>query len=329
MARRRHGKRKASQTKPDKQMAWISAGDFVMGSDDHYPEEYPAHSVSLDGFWIDKSPVTNRQYQSFVKATGYVTLAERQPEAEDYPGALPELLVPGSAVFKAPDRPVNLNIVSWWHYEPGANWRHPQGPGSNLNGRWSHPVVQVAFEDAEAYAIWYGKSMPTEAQFEYAARGGLDQQEFVWGSEAYPEGRAMANTWQGQFPWENLEVDGFAGTSPVDAFPANGFGVHDMAGNVWQWTRDWYQPNHHSGAEQSAESEPVEGCHDDNPRDENRDLSLDASSPENRFPRKVVKGGSHLCAPNYCFRFRPAARHPESIDTSTSHIGFRCVINPD
>jgi formylglycine-generating enzyme required for sulfatase activity len=307
-------------------MVWIPAGVFTMGSNDHYPEEAPAHQVQIDGFWIDRAPVTNRQFQAFVKETSYVTIAERQPVADDYPDAQPQLLVPGSAVFNQPERPVNLNIVSWWHYEPGASWRHPEGPGSNLNGRWSHPVVHVAFEDVTAYAQWCGKSLPTEAQFEYAARGGLENEVFVWGSDAFPDGRPMANTWQGQFPWQNLEIDGFSRTSPVGSFDANGYGLQDMTGNVWEWTQDWYTPNH---ADEGQAVEHAQSCHSINPRGGSQAGSLEGSAPENLFPRKVVKGGSFLCAPNYCFRFRPAARHPESVDTSTCHIGFRCVINSE
>jgi sulfatase modifying factor 1 len=301
------------QSRP-KDMRWVPAGTFAMGSEDFYPEERPVHQVELDGFWIDEHPVTVAEFRRFVKATGYVTCAERSPEAADYPDADPELLVPGSLVSRQTSGPVDLrDFRNWWEWTPGAFWRAPEGAGSNVGGRELHPVTHVAPEDAGAYAAWIGKGLPTEAQWEYAARGGLDRAVFTWGNEFAPRGRMMANTWQGQFPWENLETDGFFGTSPVRRFPANGYGLYDMAGNVWEWTTDFFTPDH--------QADPVkECCAPRNPR-------VDESQTGEPIPRKVIKGGSHLCAPNYCLRYRPAARQGEAIDTSTSHIGFRCVLN--
>jgi formylglycine-generating enzyme len=280
-----------------------------MGSEDFYPEERPAHRVEAGGFWIDEHPVTVAEFRRFVNATGHVTQAEIAPEAEAYPDADPELLVPGSLVFRRADAPVDLrDFRNWWEWTPGACWRHPEGPGSNVGGRERHPVVHVGVADADAYARWSGKSLPSEAQWEYAARGGLDGAVFTWGDEFAPRGRVMANTWQGEFPWQNLQADGYEGTSPVGHFPANGYGLFDMAGNVWEWTTDPFTTQH-------AE---VGGCCGP--------AQLPAAGEE--IPRRVIKGGSHLCAPNYCLRYRPAARQGETIDTSTSHIGFRCVITP-
>jgi sulfatase modifying factor 1 len=306
---------------PTAGMAFIPAGTFLMGSDHHYPEEAPAHEVSVDGFWIDIYAVTNERFQRFVEATGYVTIAERPLNPQDYPGALPELLVPGSIVFQQPPHRVDLgNPNNWWTYVPGADWRHPQGPGSSITGLEKHPVVHVAYVDAAAYAEWQGKTLPTEAQWERASRGGLKGAVYSWGNEFTPGGRLMANTWQGEFPWQNLRADGRTGTLPVGSFPPNGYGLHDMAGNVWEWTADWYQPRHPDKAPDSC-------CIPVNPRGGGQEQSYDPAQPEIRIPRKVLKGGSHLCAANYCLRYRPAARIPEMIDTSTSHIGFRCVLN--
>lgn len=307
------------QANPE-EMVWIPGGTFRMGSDHHYPEEAPAHRVSVDGFWMDTAPVTNRRFKEFVKATGYVTLAERIPDARDYPGALPHMLYAGSLVFVQPRHVANLQDWSqWWTFLKGANWRHPQGPKSNINVLESHPVVHVAYEDALAYAKWTGKDLPTEAEWEFASRGGLEDAEFAWGSEFMPGGHHMANTWQGQFPRENLNQDGFERTSPVTAFPPNGYGLHDMIGNVWEWTSDWFVPRHQEDAKKAC-------CIPQNPRGPREADSFDPRNPEIRIPRKVLKGGSHLCAPNYCRRYRPAARHAEPIDTSTSHVGFRCVM---
>jgi len=300
-------------------MVRIPGGTFRMGSDHHYPEEAPVHRVTVDGFWMDRTPVTNRQFRKFVNATGYVTFAEIPPDPRDYPGALPHMLRPGSLVFTPPKPPVDLRDWSqWWAFEFGADWRHPYGPRSSISGLDEHPVVHVAYKDAVAYAEWAGKELPTEAEWEFAARGGLDGAEFAWGDEFAPGNRQMANTWQGAFPHENLALDGYERTSPVTAFPANGYGLHDMIGNVWEWATDWYSPRHESEA-------PKACCIPANPRGGLQEASYDPRLPNIRIPRKVLKGGSHLCAPNYCRRYRPAARHPEPVDTSTSHVGFRCV----
>jgi sulfatase modifying factor 1 len=300
-------------------MVWIPGGTFRMGSDRHYPEEAPVHRVTVDGFWMDRTPVTNREFRAFVEATSYVTFAEIAPDPKDYPGALPHMLKAGSLVFSPPAHPVDLtNFANWWAFKFGANWRRPYGKGSSLRGLDNHPVVHIAYRDAGAYAAWAGKELPTEAEWEHAARGGLDQAEFAWGDEWTPGGRHMANTWQGDFPHENLAADGYQRTSPVDAFPPNGFGLRDMIGNVWEWTIDWYSTKHTGDA-------PKACCIPENPRGGTEIGSFDPCQPQIRIPRKVVKGGSHLCAPNYCRRYRPAARHPQPVDTSMSHVGFRCI----
>ncbi len=287
-----------------------------MGSDAHYPEERPARVVSVDGFWIEDRPVTNQAFARFVEATGWVTSAEIAPSAEDYPGALPEMLTPASLVFTPTTGPVYLhNPDAWWRYTPGADWRHPLGPGSTLEDLDDHPVVHVAWADVMAYADWAGLDLPTEAEWEMAARGGLDGAEFAWGEQLTPGGRHMANVWQGRFPWENHAFDGWARTSPVATYPPNAFGLYDMIGNVWEWTKDWWS----AGA-------PAHGCcGPNNPMGGDEAGSVDDRDPSIRIPRKVLKGGSHLCAPSYCQRYRPAARHAHPIDTSTSHVGFRCV----
>jgi len=288
-----------------KDMAWIPGGEFAMGATDFYPEEGPVRAVAVEGFWMDEHPVTVAEFRRFVKATGYVTVAEREPAAEDYPDADPDLLRPGSLVFQKSEGPVDLRDVrNWWAYVPGAFWRRPEGPESNAGGRERHPVTHVAFGDAQAYADWAGKELPTEAEWERAARGGLEGAVFAWGNDPMPRGRAMANFWQGEFPWQNLLNDGHEGTSPVKSFPANGYGLYDVTGNVWEWTTDYFSSN-------GAASKPC--C-------------APPLHPGEQFPRRVIKGGSHLCAPNYCLRYRPAARQSETVDTSTSHIGFRCVI---
>jgi formylglycine-generating enzyme len=292
-------------------MAWIEAGVFRMGSEDFYPEERPVREQRVDGFWIDEHPVTAAEFRRFIRETGYVTVAERPPDPSDYPDADPELLVPGSLVFRKTSGPVPLDDVrNWWEYVPGTSWRRPGGHGTTINGRDHHPVVQVAYEDAHAYASWAGKELPTEAEWEYAARGGLDGAIFAWGDEHFPDGKAMANSWQGEFPWQNLTLDGYEGTSPVGTFPPNGYGLYDMTGNVWEWTTDRFSTN---GAEQPE----VACCGPTQPR------------ASETYSRHVIKGGSHLCAPNYCLRYRPAARQSETIDTSTGHIGFRCVRRPE
>jgi formylglycine-generating enzyme len=303
-------------------MAWVPGGTFRMGSDRHYPEEAPVHSVTVDGFWIDRTPVTNAEFQKFVRATGYVTFAEIQPEAADYPGALPHMLRAGSLVFTPPNHAVDLRRWDqWWQFKFGANWRRPYGPRSSIAGLSKHPVVHITSRDAVAYADWAGKDLPTEAEWEFAARSGLDGAEFAWGDELTLSGSHMANTWQGNFPHENLGVDGYKRTSPVTAFPANGYGIHDMIGNVWEWTSDWYSPKHEADVQKAC-------CIPVNPRGGSEDASYDPCQPEIKIPRRVLKGGSHLCAPNYCRRYRPAARHAQPTDTSTRHVGFRCVVRP-
>jgi formylglycine-generating enzyme required for sulfatase activity/uncharacterized membrane protein YkvA (DUF1232 family) len=294
-----------------------------MGSEDFYPEEGPIHEVSVDGFWMDNHAVTNEQFARFIKETGFVTVAERELKPEDFPGAPLENLVPGALVFQKTKGPVDLgNYVNWWVWTPGACWKHPLGPQSSVNGMEQHPVVHVAYEDAEAYAAWAGKYLPTEAEWERAARGGLEGKKFTWGDEHFPNGKAMANSWQGEFPWQNLLQDGFEGTSPVGSFPANGYGLFDMAGNVWEWTSDWFVTSHKDEVTPSC----CGPAH--NPRIGAQEKSYDPRQPNFRIPRKVVKGGSHLCAPNYCLRYRPAARQPQMIDTGMSHVGFRCIVRP-
>ncbi len=301
-------------------MALVPAGTFRMGAEDFYAEEGPVHRVSVDAFRIDRAPVTVAEFRRFVKATGYVTVAERPPDPADYPDADPDLLVPGSLVFRPTRGPVDLRDVSnWWQYVPGARWDRPEGPGSDTYSRAKHPVVQVAHEDAEAYARWAGKELPTEAEWERAARGGLDGAAYEWGDDPEPGGRAMANFWQGEFPWRNELRDGFAGTSPVGSFDPNGFGLHDMTGNVWEWTADFFTPSHPGDVAKAC-------CVPHNPRVASADASFAADATGAHIPRRVIKGGSHLCAANYCLRYRPAARQGETVDTSTSHIGFRCVI---
>jgi len=287
-------------------MVRIPGGHFAMGSNDHYAEESLTHEVKLDGFWIDRHDVTNAQFARFVAATGYVTLAERAPDLVRHPDLLERMRVPGSVVFVMPEG----GHAGRWRYVAGADWRHPQGPGSGIEGRENHPVVQVAYEDALAYAHWLDRELPTEAQWEYAARGGLAKQIYVWGNDFAPRGKPMANTWQGPFPLANTGDDGFLGTSPVGCFAANGFGLYDMAGNVWQWTSSWYRPGHEGRAEVD-------------PAGPDEAQSYDPRQPG--VPAKVIKGGSYLCAPNYCMRYRPAARQAREIDSGTSHIGFRTV----
>ena len=288
-------------------MMHIKGGSFLMGSDHHYPEEAPVRRVEVSDFMIDTTPVTNEEFSRFIHETGHVTLAEIPPDPADYPGMPPERAIAGSLVFSPPSGPVPLMHPIWWRFIFGANWRHPEGPDSNIDHRPTHPVVHIAPSDAQAYADWAGKILPTENEWEYAARGGLESKEFAWGDVREPDGRIMANTWQGQFPWKSAKPAGEFRTSPVGSFPANDFGLHDMIGNVWEWTADWFSLN---------VTEPRSGCCA--PR-----TASDAGTPLS--PRRVIKGGSHLCAPEYCQRYRPAARYPQPIDSPTSHIGFRCI----
>jgi formylglycine-generating enzyme required for sulfatase activity len=305
-------------------MCFIAGGEFTMGSERFYPEEAPLRRVRVDAFWIDETPVTNREFAAFVAATGHVTFAEIAPDPKDYPGMLPEMAQPGSLVFTKTQGPVPLDQPQhWWRFTFGADWRHPLGPDSDLDSLdlWDHPVVHIAWSDAEAYATWAGKDLPTEAEHEFAARGGLIDRDFAWGDELAPDGAMLANYWQGLFPFANTREDGWERTSPVRAYPANGYGLFDMIGNVWEWTRDWWEDRPSS----PRKAKPGACCTISNPRGGQLRHSYDPAQPLVRIGRKVLKGGSHLCAANYCQRYRPAARHPEMVDTSTSHIGFRCV----
>jgi formylglycine-generating enzyme required for sulfatase activity len=304
------------------EQVWIPGGEFLMGSDSHYPDEGPIRRVGVEGFWIDSTPVTNSEFSRFVAETGHVTAADVAPKAEDYPGASSEDLVPGSLVFTMTDGPVDLrDHHQWWAWVHGADWRHPTGPGSSIEGMDDHPVVHVAYQDAAAYADWAGRELPTEAEWEIAARGGLDGAEFVWGEGDPQDGpEPKANTWQGRFPFENTEVDGWTRTSPVGSYEPNGYGLYDIAGNVWEWTSDWY-------ADRSGESEFSSSCCAPN-AEPSLEGSYDPGQSQFRIPRRVIKGGSHLCTVQYCFRYRPAARQPQMIDTSTSHLGFRCITRP-
>ena len=291
-----------------------------MGSDHHGAEEAPAHPVQVDGFWMDVHPVTNRQFAAFVDAAGYVTVAERPLDPADYPGAPPENLVPGSLVFWPTQGPVDLRHLSqWWGWTPGASWSHPEGLLSSVDDRGDHPVVQVAFEDAAAYAAWAGKELPTEAEWERAARGGLVGQAYAWGDEATPGGERLAKYWTGDFPYRNTASDGYQRTAPVGSYPTNEFGLADMTGNVWEWTADWYSEHHPDPA-------PSACCVPGNPRGGSLEGSVDAHQPQFPIPRKVIKGGSFLCADSYCQRYRPAARRPQMVDTAMSHVGFRTIV---
>lgn len=303
-------------------MVEIPGGRFRMGSDAFYAEEGPVRDVEVAAFSIDHAPVTVAEFARFVDQTSYVTVAERPPDAADYPDADPALMVPGSAVFHPTPGPVPLDDSSrWWAYVPGASWRHPWGPASDNTQRHDHPVTHIGYEDAAAFAVWAEKQLPTEAEWEYAARGGIEGAIFAWGDEERPGGELMANSWQGEFPWRNTGAKQWRGTSPVGLFAANGYGLYDMTGNVWEWTTDYYSP---LGAGTDAAASPC--CSPPvNPRVASPEASYDVGQPGEHIPRRVIKGGSHLCSPSYCLRYRPAARQPEAIDTSTSHIGFRCV----
>ena len=299
-------------------MVPIPGGTFRMGSDRHYPEEGPARSVHVDPFLIDRAPVKNRDFAAFVDATGHVTVAERVPDPADYPGADPALLQAGSIVFAPPsERPDPRRPLSWWRFAIGACWRRPDGVTALDDDKLDHPVTQIAFADAEAYAAWAGKALPSEAEWEMAARGGLDGADFAWGDDFEPDGRRMANTWPGSFPLRGEGGPDRYGTSPVGAFPPNGFGLVDMIGNTWEWTVDFWAM-HPARVAKAC-------CMPRNPRATDPSRSFDPGQPGVRIPRRVLKGGSHLCAPNYCRRYRPAARHPQMEDSATTHVGFRCV----
>jgi formylglycine-generating enzyme len=289
-----------------------------MGSEAFFPEEAPVRQVRVDPFWIDETPVTNAEFSRFVSETGHVTFAEIAPDPKDYPGMLPELVHPGSLVFEPTAGPVDLSSLCWWDFRLGASWSAPLGQGSTITGLEDHPVVHITHADAQAYARWAGKELPTEAEFEFAARGGLDGADYAWGDELAPEGVMLANYWQGGFPHANSLADGWLRTSPVRSYPANGYGIFDMIGNVWEWTDDWFaQPRHEKKRAASC-------CIPANPRGGTRGGSI-VKSDSIRLPRKVLKGGSHLCAESYCQRYRPAARYAQPIDTSASHVGFRCI----
>ena len=309
-------------------MVWVPGGEFSMGcldprslphgGPDPMADARPVHRVRVGGFWMDATEVTNGQFAAFVAATGHVTVAERTPRAEDFPGAPPENLVAGSVVFTPPAEPVPLDDhLRWWAYVKGADWRHPSGPESTIEGHDADPVVHVAFEDAEAYARWAGKRLPTEAEWEFAARGGLTGAMYPWGDEFLPGGRWMANTWQGRFPGENTAADGYPGPAPVGRFPPNAYGLHDMAGNVWEWCSDWYRPDTYAKAAAAG------------------GVALDPQGPDSSFdplepgqPKRVQRGGSYLCSEQYCARYIVGTRGKGEISSATNHIGFRCVKNP-
>ncbi len=297
-------------------MVWIPGGHFWMGTDNpHWTDTKPWHRVYVDGFWMDRTEVTNEQFAEFVKATGYVTVAERKPRAEDYPGAIPEKLIAGSVIFTPPKSRVELNDqFQWWSYVVGANWRHPEGPGSDIKSRMNHPVVHIAYEDAGAYSKWAGKRLPTEAEFEFASRGGLDRKRYGWGDELRPGGKTMANTFQGHFPDTNSGEDGYKATAPVGSFPADRFGLVDMAGNVWEWTSDWYRPDYY--AMLAARGEVA--VNPKGPAD-----SFDPSEPGR--VKRAHRGGSYLCTDQYCSRYVAGGRGKGEPDTGTNHLGFRCV----
>ncbi len=309
-----------------KGMVWIPGGEFSMGANDPSDmdpvgmnaavDARPVHRVYVDGFFMDTTDVTNAQFERFVRATGYVTVAERKPRAEDFPGAPPENLVAGSVVFSPPDHPVKVNNqLQWWTYVPGANWRHPLGPGSDIKGKGNYPVVHIAYEDAQAYAQWAGKRLPTEAEWEFAARGGLSGKPFVWGDEFRPNGQWMANTHQGHFPNSDSGTDGHTGIAAVAQYPQNGYGLYDMAGNVWQWTSDWYRPDYYAKlAEQGGVARDPQGP----------DSSFDPDEPNQA--KRVLRGGSFLCTDQYCSRYIVGTRGKGEASTGTNHLGFRCVM---
>jgi sulfatase modifying factor 1 len=308
-------------------MVWIPGGTFEVGSESPLarPEERPVHRATVSGFFMDRHEVTNAQFEAFVTATGYVTVAERPIDWEVLSAQLPpgtpkpppEVLMPGALVFTPPDVSVPLRDYSrWWTWTTGACWRHPEGPGSSVKDRPSHPVTMIAWEDAAAYASWAGKRLPTETEWERAARGGLDGAVFSWGDDAPTNEVPRANIWQGTFPAENTRLDGFAGTAPVGSFPANGYGLHDITGNVWEWCSDWYRPDAYRGREMAVQVDPQGPA-----------ASFDPAEPT--VPKRVTRGGSFLCHQTYCLRYRPSARIGTAIDTGMSHLGFRCVRDPE
>jgi sulfatase modifying factor 1 len=309
-------------------MVWIPSGEYTMGTDDSqsFPNERPAHRVKVNGFWMDKHDVTNDEFEKFVDATGYITTAEKKVEWDELKKQLPpgtpkpddSLLVPGSLVFVGTTNAVDLQDISqWWRWTPGANWRHPGGPGTDIKGKGNYPVVQVSWYDAEAYAKWAGKRLPTEAEWEYAARGGLQNKRYPWGDEFMPHGKYMANVWTGKFPYYNDKADGFEGLAPAGSFPSNGYGLYDMAGNAWQWCADWYRADTH---QEEKDSDPVCSMNPAGPRS-----SFDPFDPY--ATKRVVKGGSFLCNISYCESYRPSARRGEAPDTGMSHISFRCIMS--
>ncbi len=319
MSRSLTGKRKKGGKLSN--MRLVRGGVFLMGSEDFYPEEAPVRSVTVGDFWMDETPVTNAQFAAFVAATGYRTLAEQFLSASDFPGYTPDMLVPGSSIFQPPEDVGGMAfadgvVPNWWRFVPGTDWRCPLGPGSSIETMAEHPVVHVVAQDAEAYAQWAGKALPSEAEWEYAARGGLEGAAYAWGDTLEPEGLRLAKYWGGTFPAENLAPPGLKRTAPVRSYPANAFGLYDLIANVWEWTADWFSDQPDRGT----------SCCGSPQRDQATKLaSADPGAPV-AVPRRVLKGGSHLCAVNYCRRYRPAARWAQAIDTSTSHIGFRCIV---
>ncbi len=301
-------------------MKLVSGGKFVMGSETFYDDERPMRVESVESFWIDTTPVTNERFEKFVTETGYITIAEKVPTPEDYPGLLPEMAYAGSLVFIPPSGPVDLHLPpEWWHFVSGANWRQPTGVGSNIDDKMTHPVVHIAYPDAKAYADWAGKELPTEAEWEYACRAGLPYSDYAWGNELEPEGQMMANYWRGRFPDNRLPVKGFKTTTPVGLFPPNRHGLYDMIGNVWEWTSDWYETRPISKSK-------TKSCCTEQPVETGNNIRSEPSQHDLTMKHKVLKGGSFMCSPDYCQRYRPAAKIALTQDTSACHAGFRCII---